>query len=701
MRFKSIEFNNYRCFIDGKVEFREQDEKNINLMIGPNGGGKTEMLFAFWWALYEFDFSGLRGKEDTPYALNSDLYKRLELGNVGDTQECSVSLEFEHNGKIYRVVKRCEYRKTEKRIKQEEYQTLASYNQKHELSLPEREPNKINKILNRIIPKAILYGIIFDGERMQKLSSVDEKSKNAIGGVINDVTNVELVERCIAHYKDIRKEISNSAKKLANKTGKNKIEDVINRIAELDLMLEKNRESENKKKSEKETIEYKLQANSEELKKIDEVRELERKRRERIKDVEQYERTLETYYKNFSASLKDGYWLISEKLLDSVDDIIQKYDVPAELTVPAVRNILKRTNCICGKCLDQDAVDKLNELILSLPPDNINSTLSEIVRHSRIHIVDCKESMRRDYEYIRTCEGNIRVAKDDIASYSAQILEGGTEKAQILEKENKELSRELAILEYEIKQLTEMIVNEQKEHDEKVELRDELSKHDGEMEWYIAQLTFIEKCLTAFEKIKEVNKRTALSIINAKLDAAYKLLSEDAMLGRRIYIVQFDEIRKNQMVVYLENSCNTLLETWKQENYYEAMLRDGFSEEQIRECAIMECLDANSTGQSKINTFSFVKAILDYSNELKQEDGIEIRKEYPLLIDAPFGDIAGNNRVNSSKELHNFANQVILMLDNDIYSSVRPHLGVYVSRIYEFTKNSNKNESTVTLRGVN
>lgn len=700
MRFKSIEFNNYRCFTAGKIEFIERDEKNINLMIAPNGGGKTEMLFAFWWALYEFDFSGLRGKEDTPYALNSDLYKRLELGNVGDTQVCSVCLEFEHNEKIYRIVKKCEYRKTEKRIKQEEYQTLSSYNQRHELSLPERDPNKINKILNRIIPKAILYGIIFDGERMQKLSSVDEKSKNAIGGVINDVTNVELIERCIAHYKDIRKEISNNAKKLANKTGQNKIEDIINRIAELDAIIEQNRINEDEKKKTKETVEYKLQANSEELKKIDEVRELERKRIDRIKDVEQYERTLETYYKNFSASIKDGYWLISEELLDSVDEIITKYDVPAELTVPAVRNILKRTDCICGRIMDERAIVALNELILSLPPDNINSTLTEIVRHARIHIVDCKESMRRDYGYIRTCEGNIRTAKNDIASYSAQILEGGTEKAQVLEKENKELSKELAVLEYEIEQLGITIDNEQKEHDEKVELRDELSKHDGEMERYNDQLTFIEKCLRAFERIKDANKRTALSIINAKLDAAYKLLSEDAMLGRRIYIVQFDETRKNQMVVYLENSCNSLLETWKREGDYEHMIRDGLSEEHIRERAIMECLDANSTGQSKINTFSFVKAILDYSNELKQKDGIEIRKEYPLLIDAPFGDIAGNNRVNSSKDLHNFANQVILMLDNDIYNSVRPHLGAYVSIIYEFTKNSNKNESTVVLREV-
>ena len=73
------------------------------------------MLFSFWWALYDFDFSQLRGKEDTPYALNSDLYKELEQGKVGETRECSVCLEFEYKKKKYRLVKKCEYRKTEKK----------------------------------------------------------------------------------------------------------------------------------------------------------------------------------------------------------------------------------------------------------------------------------------------------------------------------------------------------------------------------------------------------------------------------------------------------------------------------------------------------------------------------------------------------------------------------------------------------------
>ena len=56
MRFKKIKFDNYRCFLNGEIEFCEKDGKNINLILGNNGAGKTEVLFAFWWLLYGFNF---------------------------------------------------------------------------------------------------------------------------------------------------------------------------------------------------------------------------------------------------------------------------------------------------------------------------------------------------------------------------------------------------------------------------------------------------------------------------------------------------------------------------------------------------------------------------------------------------------------------------------------------------------------------
>ena len=102
MRFKKIKFDNYRCFLNGEIEFCEKDGKNINLILGNNGAGKTEVLFAFWWLLYGFNFKQLKNKEATPYALNFSLYKSIQDGER-NSASCSVEAEIEDGDTTYIV----------------------------------------------------------------------------------------------------------------------------------------------------------------------------------------------------------------------------------------------------------------------------------------------------------------------------------------------------------------------------------------------------------------------------------------------------------------------------------------------------------------------------------------------------------------------------------------------------------------------
>ena len=229
MRFNRITFNNYRCFLNGSIDFVKSPNKNMTVLIAPNGGGKTETLFAFWWTLYDYDFSKLTNKEQTPYALNSALYRKLEQSETGAKEECSVILEFEENNITYQVKKRCEYRKTDKRIKVQEFRELSNFKENGELSLKIEDVELINKKLSRIIPKNILYGIIFDGERMQKLNTADESSVNAIRAVISDITNVELLENCSENFKRIKRKLNKNIKRVENNKPTTKsLENILN-----------------------------------------------------------------------------------------------------------------------------------------------------------------------------------------------------------------------------------------------------------------------------------------------------------------------------------------------------------------------------------------------------------------------------------------------------------------------------------------
>lgn len=672
----------------------------MTILIAPNGGGKTETLFAFWWALYDYDFSKLTNKEQTPYALNSGLYRKLEQSEVGSSEKCSVTVEFEDNGISYQVKKWCEFRKTDKQVRVEEYREFSYYKDNGELSLPQRDSEIINKCLTRIIPKNILYGIIFDGERMQKLNTPDESSVNAIRAVINDITNVELLENCTENFMSIRRKLNKELKQVEGKKGSKSLNDILNeesrKLEERDLLndkLEKNR-------NELETIEHELDKISNLLSKNKEVQDIENDRKSQRSALANHEKNLDSYYKNFSATLRDGYLFATEKILSDVEDIIKRYDVPQDLTVPAVKSIMKRQKCICGREMDKEAQNELEKLISLLPPDNINSTLSEVVRQTRQRIRDMKETAKNNYSLIQTCESQIKECKSNIASLSARITsiddsgESAKEALQ-LEKDNSNFTLRKGALINEIPNEETKIKELSSEIDKLREQRENYKYGTNKASKINDQITYIDKCKNAVDRIKDINKETALEEINVNLENSYKLLSEDAERGRKIKIIQHNNDKRYQIAVYMEDEFNRLMNKWKEDGTYDDKINSGLSKIEIEENAILNCIDSNSTGQSKINTFAFVKAILDYSNSPKAEGGIEIKKDYPLLIDAPFGDISAGNLSKSSNELHNFANQVILMIDEDKYNSLKDAFEPYTANKYTFEKVDGKNHSII------
>ena len=54
MLLQSIELQNFRQFINEKIDFSTDPERNVTLIIGENGTGKTTFAQAFFWCLYGY-----------------------------------------------------------------------------------------------------------------------------------------------------------------------------------------------------------------------------------------------------------------------------------------------------------------------------------------------------------------------------------------------------------------------------------------------------------------------------------------------------------------------------------------------------------------------------------------------------------------------------------------------------------------------
>ena len=695
MKFLRIKYENYRCFKDVELSFKTEDAKNIALIVAPNGGGKTEMLFSFWWVLYDFNFKDLKGKEDTPYSLNSALYRKLEETQQMQRFTCSVELEFEHDDVVY-IMKRIEvFFRNRNGIEHDQTVELSTIASNGERSLPERDKDIVEKRLTDIIPKSILYGIIFDGERMKQLSSVDEVSKTAVEGVIRHITNEELFELCRTELTDLETKVSSELKKAAKKKKNNDLETIISKLEKYGESLKFDNTLLKTKNERLEIVKADLADISSELKKNETSKIFEQRRIEYKAELYKKNKELENATDEFYKNLYEGYLLISNPLFDDVTESIEHKDVPFGLTVEAVKSILNRPKCICGHDICADEKRVMEELIESLPPDNISSTINEMLRQTEMHVDDVKKSLKTSFGRIESLQKDIEAIKKDIAYASTQITEGAPERIKDLEFKNKKLVIEEDRLNSDIIELERDIKYYTGEIEQLTKDKEDCKGTDSEVRFYDTKYNFIRKCLKALNEIDEYNKKISLENINGKINDAYSQISEDYARGRRLYIVQFDAKQKYRLVSYYQYNYENILNILTEDGTVKSLSIMGKDEKEIHEYIILKVLESNSTGQSKINTLAFAKAILDYSNEERDESSTEITKNYPFLIDSPFTELTDENLSKSAASLHKFTNQIILMSSADSLASVEDSIIPFVGCRNYLVKADNESFSTL------
>ena len=698
MKFNKITYHNYRCFKDSEIDFRVSKDKNIVLIVAPNGGGKTEIAFSFWWVLYGFDFKSLKGKKATPYALNSTLYKKLQNSEQGAIQECSVKLEFETDeGLVYTIVRKGIFQKKNSIVESEELRL--SYVDKFGVSsLPITDSNEVLHILSQIIPEKILAGLIFDGERMQQMSGdEDQKAREAIEGVIKHVTNEALFELCKNDFVKIHSNNNKELRVLAKKLGKEEVSSVESEIqvTEQEIMEYETRlsaEEENLKESTDNISSIKQQ-----LEQHQDSKKFELLRQSYEKDLKKSERQLAHAIETFYKDLDKGYLFITPKLLNDTRESLETYDVPSGLTTHAVRSILKRDRCICGNPLNDEERTLLESLLLTLPPDNISTTILENVKAIEGAMQDASELVSRTYEDLSKCESEILDLKQKIAEISPQIMKGSPSLIRELEGSLSSYIIKKDKAEKKIEEYSKKLDEFKKRYEKLLLIRDSKTELDTRYGYFTRKDKFTKRCLEALAMIDENNKILSLQDINARINNSYSLLSSDYKMGRRLYIVTYDKKARYGMITYTQNNIEKLygdngaeVVSWRQ---------SGLSEQEILEQLIIKDGITGSTGQNKVNSLAFAKAILDYSSEERDENNIvEITRSYPFLIDSPFTELDGANQVNIAENIRMFSGQIILLASQISMSGITDSIYPFVNKFYEIEKTTS--EQTTINRKV-
>lgn len=668
MKINYIKYHNYRCFEDVFVRFDTTDRKNISLVLGVNGTGKTEMLFSFQWVLYGFDFKSMREKEETPYSLNSALYHRLEVDRHANSVDCWVELSFT-NKSIEYFVKRTEtFRRVNDKVSSLVKVELSHTEPNGERTIPETNKEIVEEQLSRIIPKSILEGITFDGERMKKLNIVGDQSIETIKNVISLVTNEKLFELCFGEIKDVNGDIRKDKMRINRQNGNVSAEELEKEIGDLENTIEEAKISLHGIGINQDKVAKELEKISLQLSELDEAKQLEQKRKGLERDFERAKKSFEQNTELFFNRLSDGYALVTEQLVGDVKQSIENVDIPAGLTVEAVRSILKRPKCICGCDMDKDVVKHLTEMLSTLPPDNISSTLLYMANQFDGEKKRTKKLLKEAYDAMKKDEDEVARIKAQLSEISQSLV---TNVSGTIRKLEEDRDRQIE-LRGRLKQDEERYAREKERAEKRLkEANSELqtaSDNQDQIKRLNAQQGVLELFQKAIEKIGERNSELSLLSINEYLTQAYTLLSEDT--GRRIYLCQHEKKEKYRLVTYVKSKYDAMRTKWINSGEMKTLEDEGLSENEIHEKIVLKVAEGKSTGQSKVNSLAFAKAVLDYSNEDRTADKLKVSHDYPFLIDSPFTELSGKNLENVARYIHTFANQIVLMADNKSYGGV-------------------------------
>lgn len=385
MLLESIKLHNFRQFRNESIDFaRGENGKNVTIIIGENGTGKTTFAQAFFWCMYG----------ETEFSDKTILNKVVAMEmRPGQDESVKVTLSLRHGEVGYTLIREQIYKK-------DYNNNVKGDNTIFDIAIKDAGGNttyvkktQCEAEVKSILPKELSRYFFFDGERIEKMSKDISSGKKStdFAEAVKGLLGLNGFISAIAHFNPRSKNgvigsydssfDSKSNMRISEYTDtidrcNAEIERLEARLETLDAQIESARQ----RKSEK----------TEEIKQYAEGEELQEQKEKLQKQIRNAETARANVYKaickDFNSSMSTFFSMALMKralAFLSQEDFTGK-DIPFMHT-KTIEYLIKQKVCICGTHLDKGSVpyDKVMELINFLPPQSISTTISDFKKEAR------------------------------------------------------------------------------------------------------------------------------------------------------------------------------------------------------------------------------------------------------------------------------------------------------------------------------
>lgn len=663
MLLQSIKLENFRQFRNESIDFADgSNGKNVTIIIGENGTGKTTFAQAFFWCLYgETEFSDKN-------MLNKVVASELRPGQEAKVQ---VVLKLKHGDVDYTLIREQIYRKdNSNRIKPD--------NTVFDIAKKDASGNTsyIKKTaceseVKGILPKELSRYFFFDGERIEKMSKDISNGKKAadFADAVKGLLGLNGMYSAIQHFNPrVRTSVISSYESSYNSQSNAKIKeytDIINRcnaeIEQIDARIEE-------LDSEIETATARKTDKVKELKQYEEGEKLQEERGKLQRKIAAAEKSKANVYKlmskDFNGNLSSFF---SISLIQRALELLSEKDFAGKdipyMHAKTIEYLLKQKVCLCGTHLDEGTIPytKVKELIDFLPPQSISTTIGDFKKESKRRAVDKKDlygQLSDHMAVISQQDDDLIELRDDLA-----IVEGKLSGGDVRDK--------VRAINHEIQLCDQTIAKDRAERDRKI----------------------AERARKETERDRADTERRNLTL----LDEANKKIE--------IYKTYAERIYKELLVEYStsEEKIRTRLQTTINDIFKQIYNGGLYLEIDDKYHISVYVTDyegdvETSTAQSISVIFAFITGIIkmarDNRNSTDEDTKLLSSEPYPLVMDAPLSAFDKRRIKTVCEALPETAEQVIIFIKDTDGELAEDYMGDKIGSRHHFDK---KNEFETVL----
>lgn len=655
MLLESIKLENFRQFRNETIDFAKGiDGKNVTIIIGENGTGKTTFAQAFFWCLYgETEFSDKN-------ILNKLVATELKPGQEAKVQ---VILKLRHGDVFYTLMREQAYHKDySNRIKGDN--TIFDIAIKD----PSGNTSYVKKTLceaevKSILPKELSRYFFFDGERIEKMSKdiSTGKKANDFAEAVKGLLGLNAMYSAIQHFSPRSRNSvissyensydGNSNDRIREYTKtidrcKSEISAIDDRIAELDDQIE----LASARKAEK----------TEELKQYSEGEKLQAQKEKLLQRIESAKQSRANIVKNicktFNGNMSSFFSLalVNKSLEFLSDKDFAGKDIPY-MHAKTIEYLLKQRVCICGTHLDEGSVpcNKVKELIEFLPPQSISTTIGDFKKEARRRSngdLSLYESIRDDLAIISRQDEDLEDLYEELRGVESKLVGG-------------DVRDKVRAISNEIRTCDNTIISSRAERDRKISQKGGLVKEMERADTERRNLTLLDDK----NKKIEIYKAYAERIYEELLDVYNK---SEAEIRERLQATINDIFRQ----IYAGGLYLTIDEKYHISVY--ANDYDGDVE--------------TSTAQSISVIFAFITGIIkmarDNRNASSEDAKLLSSEPYPLVMDAPLSAFDKRRIKTVCEALPETAEQVIIFIKDTDGELAEEYMGDRIGSRHSFEK---------------